>query len=549
MTAPAFAPAAVGRLRFRGGSDPPAAAARLARALGSVDWSIPGLPPAAVLCVRRLRARPAQPGAVEAALADAARGAARPARGFVPAVVAAVWFADAAEWLACLGRDSAAGELAGRWWWEAVRRRHPGGRAAARAWIDHPAAAPAAWVLLAGWGVAPAFAATLEPIEAAELTDGMAAAFGVPMADRAVPMADERGLVELVSEAAALPPGPVRAALTVGLLLGRAPHLARTADRLARLRAWAEGKADIPAKGIVQPAGSVEDGARPAPAADQPRRTGPPAEHGLPPARPVADRVEAKPGEWRGGGATPDGGAPPAVADEAIVVRTDEPPRSGTFAGRQEAAGPIARPQTSDRVGPGGPSIDSVSERIDTRYGGLFYLVNVTLSLGLYPDFTEPARPGIELPLWDWLALLGRRWIGDEFAADPLDGLLAARAGRPRAVPPGEGCPPPAGWRLPAGWRPWADDPDRATWPDLDAWLDWLAPVIAARLADALGVADAPGWLIRRPAAVLAGPVSVDIVLSLDDLPVEIRLAGLDRDPGWVPAAGATIRFHYEPRG
>ena len=26
----------------------------------------------------------------------------------------------------------------------------------------------------------------------------------------------------------------------------------------------------------------------------------------------------------------------------------------------------------------------------------------------------------------------------------------------------------------------------------------------------------------------------------------EIRMAGLDRDPGWVPAAGRVISFHFE---
>jgi hypothetical protein len=25
-----------------------------------------------------------------------------------------------------------------------------------------------------------------------------------------------------------------------------------------------------------------------------------------------------------------------------------------------------------------------------------------------------------------------------------------------------------------------------------------------------------------------------------------VRLAGLDRDPGWVPAAGRRVAFHYE---
>jgi hypothetical protein len=28
-------------------------------------------------------------------------------------------------------------------------------------------------------------------------------------------------------------------------------------------------------------------------------------------------------------------------------------------------------------------------------------------------------------------------------------------------------------------------------------------------------------------------------------LPLQIRFAGLDRDPGWVPAAGRFITFHF----
>ena len=36
-----------------------------------------------------------------------------------------------------------------------------------------------------------------------------------------------------------------------------------------------------------------------------------------------------------------------------------------------------------------------------------------------------------------------------------------------------------------------------------------------------------------------------DLTLSLADLPIELRLAGLDRDPGWVPAAGRYIAFHF----
>jgi hypothetical protein len=35
------------------------------------------------------------------------------------------------------------------------------------------------------------------------------------------------------------------------------------------------------------------------------------------------------------------------------------------------------------------------------------------------------------------------------------------------------------------------------------------------------------------------------INFALAELPIEIRIAGLDRDPGWVPAAGRFIAFHF----
>jgi hypothetical protein len=37
----------------------------------------------------------------------------------------------------------------------------------------------------------------------------------------------------------------------------------------------------------------------------------------------------------------------------------------------------------------------------------------------------------------------------------------------------------------------------------------------------------------------------VDVHLGLDDLPISLRVAGLDRDPGWIPAAGRSVRLHF----
>lgn len=85
----------------------------------------------------------------------------------------------------------------------------------------------------------------------------------------------------------------------------------------------------------------------------------------------------------------------------------------------------------------------------------------------------------------------------------------------------------------------------------LARWLGWVTGYVRARLALALG----PGFgsprtemarrLLLAPARLRLTAANVEVHLSLDSLPVEIRLAGLDRDPGWVPAAGRFIRFLF----
>jgi hypothetical protein len=52
--------------------------------------------------------------------------------------------------------------------------------------------------------------------------------------------------------------------------------------------------------------------------------------------------------------------------------------------------------------------------------------------------------------------------------------------------------------------------------------------------------------LCAQRATILLTEVHLDIFFALSEHPVEIRLAGLDRDPGWVPAAGRFVRFNYQ---
>ncbi|HEX9372262.1 MAG TPA: hypothetical protein VF897_14700 [Roseiflexaceae bacterium] len=242
---------------------------------------------------------------------------------------------------------------------------------------------------------------------------------------------------------------------------------------------------------------------------------------------------------------------------------------------------------------------------VETAYGGVFYLINVALFLGLYGDFMNPAAPGLALPVWDFVALFGQAWLGAQIETDPVWSLLARLAGRTDQMPPGTGFEPPDRWRVPREWLtpftplPWHWSAEggrlRAWWPErftlldlpleqgdpaaqlarecaayagasaldlrpdrwagpadtpaLARWAGWLRPYLDARIRRALGLGtgdDLPALLCEHRARVFVTATHLDVVLSLEQLPIAVRLAGLDRNPGWVPAAGRFITFHFE---
>jgi hypothetical protein len=238
---------------------------------------------------------------------------------------------------------------------------------------------------------------------------------------------------------------------------------------------------------------------------------------------------------------------------------------------------------------------------IETAFGGVFFLLNGAMYLGLYGDFANPLQPGLELNIWDYLALLGCEIAGnEEFRADPVWQLLADLAGRNAFEQPGTNFRPPDAWRLPAEWldqfpedvtvrataanerlvvthpagfavvdvplagrtflEAFAEElapypaaisameegrgaPERSP---LERWIHWMAGYQDARLARALGREDGASVLCRVPAALRITPAHLHIFMRLEGYPIEIRLAGLDRDPGWIPAAGRYVSFHFD---
>ena len=174
---------------------------------------------------------------------------------------------------------------------------------------------------------------------------------------------------------------------------------------------------------------------------------------------------------------------------------------------------------------------------IATRLGGLFYLLNLAVYVGIYHDFTQVANPGWELSPWDYLALLGRYWLGAALQADPLWFLLARLANRPEDEEPGAGFLPPPGWQ--------DELLANLSLEDGENWLGTLAAALEKRLRQALGD-DQPLRFLYQPAQIWLSSTRLDIHYALASHPVALRMAGLDRDLGWLPAAGMYLYYHYD---
>jgi len=247
--------------------------------------------------------------------------------------------------------------------------------------------------------------------------------------------------------------------------------------------------------------------------------------------------------------------------------------------------------------------LEGKSQVVETAYGGVFFLCNAALALELYADFTRPLDRGLELSFWDFLALAAVDLGGPAVRHDPLWPLLAGLAGRKPGKRPGTGFVPPHEWRLPADWLlPFANDTADWTWEadtvrlvvrhpagfvvlDLPRteksaeeqlrvelanyevpgirqtarcrrspvtpfvrWRAWVMPYLGRRVARALGDTHwrrACRQLMRLHGRIECDAERLEVHFSLEQLPVAVRIAGLDRDPGWIPAAGRDVRFYF----
>jgi hypothetical protein len=417
--------------------------------------------------------------------------------------------------------------------------------------------------------------------------------------------------------------------LGIALVLQRAPRWARRAEFAEAIHKWiiaTQGMLNAPL-GAAKDESVVPKTAHDAPIREQDAQAHVPSESMHPGGERIAPRkvrsVAGLPAM-----ATPRAQAlEPAGDSDVPTKRIDAGPLTPAPRDAQPSSLPTPRnemaathpPSSSEPFRPSQPR----EQEIETNFGGAFYLLDAALQLGLYGDFTAPMQPGLALPVWDFLALVGRELAGPEFAGDPLWQLLAELAGRGDDEAPGAQFEAPDCWQVPPDWL--KAFPDASIWhwsfhagrmrvrhsegfiivdlpansetadvqlrsateayasfpfelradpltsgpsrvqglgansqlstfnsqlAPLQRWLDWLCGYLRARLARALGFPTgstaALTLLLEQPARVQTTATYVRVFFSLAQHPLEIRVAGLDRDPGWVPAAGRNFTFYYE---
>jgi hypothetical protein len=72
-------------------------------------------------------------------------------------------------------------------------------------------------------------------------------------------------------------------------------------------------------------------------------------------------------------------------------------------------------------------------------------------------------------------------------------------------------------------------------WPAvLGGFVEWLLSSRQIQLA-----------ALTSPGRVYTSATHLDVVLSLESIDMPARIAGLDQDPGWVPALGRIVLFHF----
>lgn len=238
------------------------------------------------------------------------------------------------------------------------------------------------------------------------------------------------------------------------------------------------------------------------------------------------------------------------------VKAQGDPGRGGTGgSGMTHRGGGFQEEAGGADLGEPGPLAESLESRDDalpedprqrgsTRLGGLLFLLNLLPSVGV-PGRVMVGFPGHSL-----------RWVLHRLGMQ-LAGVAraAGRAASGAAVSEGEGTESLANdpavlafAGLSPGTAPAWDE--EATAQDAES-LGRLGEAVAKELERRMpGQDPGPGGVLAgvcvRRADIAADPGWIEVRFSLKDVSTEVRRAGLDLDPGYIPWLGVVVTFAYE---
>ena len=585
------------------------------------------------------------------------RRAFRPVRETVPAEALCVIFEDRAEMLACLARDWLTGSLTSCWWWRALFPKLFLAETIFDIWLGRAEFAPAAFSVLSKNGAAKEFVQKLDRSENIQILHAVARIFGLGKLSAVLTQPVER-TAPTVSKSGGHPASNVfrenenllalagsnklfgllipeskatdlsferQVLLETALLLARSPRIARSPEftervvlirrkhEFAKNAAGAESVAVIENKNLqdLDITEQFRRGKGEAPVSKPSSGKNEPYFSGahetqkserLSGEKPTVSRKKRKPSPKSSVEAKKQKVAPPVnVEFETVRPEITAEPSALKNKPRDPDLSKTASPEESfeNFFEP----VESVGELVfQTRFGGVFYLLNLGLYLGLYRDFTEALTTEIDLNIWDFVALLGYEFLGEQIKTDAVWDFLKRAAERDNDRHFGREFDSARDWRTPPAWL--ATFPENQTWtwtkhrkrlvvrhsqdfsvldirqrgradkqlrgeleiyrehfaqivkadakdqpPESKGWLQNLAEYLRKRLFQALNVQTTEALsavLFERRARVTVSATHLEITFALADLPIEVRLAGLDRNPAWIPAAGKFVYFHFE---
>ena len=551
------------RLRVKGSDlDPLALRGRLENVLNEVSLQ-PRLPPSATLFIRKLndplpgsiqldsphaRAPQAWRHAFQTRFDQLASSAARPAHGLVADSAESVVFYDYAELLASLTADWCSGVAMTRWWWQALLRHGSLSQMIRQFWREKIEYVPAALEHVVRSGAVVEFVSRLSDVEVREIVQRVVYVFGLTRIVQikatdfssldVAPTLIEEAQVRTVqmpwrdvvpeSDTPRLRPAQQ---LFVGILLmvHRAPSRVRTLAFASEVQHWVKQvKQKEPSDVEISRAPEIHSEEIKKTEFIEPPEIGTPVRE-----NPInADLVVLKPDP------TPEGSVSSVVKLANAVFRYEEVTPTVEIKPIVDVVSVESPPIVESElivettapeifINPD-QSLDAVT--IETDLGGLFYLINLALFLEIYSDFTSPGeRFHDDLSIWDFVMIVGDDINQHRNLDDPIwTGLQDLQDVQDKnSIHP-------------------VNHESPVTKP---TWLTDLLPHLKARLILALGIDSEDSLaeiMVHHYARVTITPTHLDVFFSLADHPIEIRLSGLDRNPGWVPAAGRFIAFHYD---